>query len=106
MRQPDTIKVSWDQLDSNQSGGTWALSVSVVPNKGTFGAEYNLIYAIDEFKKKIEVSLDATVTDHAQRLHDLFEQCLQGAAATKWTAVLDQFPVSTCTDITFKEAQK
>eukprot|EP00957_Ditylum_brightwellii_P152088 11579774-Ditylum_brightwellii.AAC.1 len=33
MRQPDTIKVSWDQLDSNQSGGTWALSVSVVTNK-------------------------------------------------------------------------
>eukprot|EP00957_Ditylum_brightwellii_P167877 12779164-Ditylum_brightwellii.AAC.1 len=44
--------------------------------------------------------------DHAKRLHNLFGQCFQGAAATKWTAVLDKFPVNTCTDITFKEAQK
>eukprot|EP00957_Ditylum_brightwellii_P011978 903381-Ditylum_brightwellii.AAC.1 len=51
MRQPDMIKVSYDQTDSNQSGGTWTLSVSVVPDKGTFGAEYNLIYMIKEFKK-------------------------------------------------------
>eukprot|EP00957_Ditylum_brightwellii_P025586 1933663-Ditylum_brightwellii.AAC.1 len=51
MRQPETIKVSWDQPDSNQSGGTWALSVSVVPDKGILGAEYSLIYTIGEFKK-------------------------------------------------------
>ena len=50
--------------------------------------------------------LDPTTADHLQRLHDLSGQCLQGAAATKWTAVLDKFPVATCTDITFKEAQK
>eukprot|EP00957_Ditylum_brightwellii_P031329 2374938-Ditylum_brightwellii.AAC.1 len=106
MRQPDMIKVSWDQPDSNQSGGTWALSVSVVPGKGILGAEYSLIYMIEEFKKKIEVRLDAIITDHAQRLHNLFGQCLQGAASTKWTAVLDQFQVTTCTNITFKEAQK
>eukprot|EP00957_Ditylum_brightwellii_P154348 11745283-Ditylum_brightwellii.AAC.1 len=73
-------------------GGTQALIVSVV--------------TIEEFKKKIVVHLDATAADHAQRLHDLLGQCLHGAAATKWTAMLDQFPVATCTDITFKEAQK
>eukprot|EP00957_Ditylum_brightwellii_P123340 9404580-Ditylum_brightwellii.AAC.1 len=50
--------------------------------------------------------LDPTAADHLQRLHDLFGQCLQGAATTKWTAVLDKFPVATGTDITFKEAQK
>eukprot|EP00957_Ditylum_brightwellii_P051923 3938746-Ditylum_brightwellii.AAC.1 len=44
--------------------------------------------------------------DHAQRLHNLFGQYLQGAAATKWTAVLDQLPVATRTNITFKEPQK
>eukprot|EP00957_Ditylum_brightwellii_P074220 5639445-Ditylum_brightwellii.AAC.1 len=44
--------------------------------------------------------------DHTQRLHNLFGQCLQGTAATKWTAMLDQFPVANCTGITFKEAQK
>eukprot|EP00957_Ditylum_brightwellii_P129380 9869802-Ditylum_brightwellii.AAC.1 len=86
MRQPDTIKVSWDQPDSNQSGETQALSVSVVPDKGIFGAGYSLIYTIEEFKKKMKVRLDTTATDHAQRLHNLFGQCLQGAAATKWTA--------------------
>eukprot|EP00957_Ditylum_brightwellii_P151410 11530252-Ditylum_brightwellii.AAC.1 len=31
-------------------------------------------------------------------------KCLQGAAATKWTAVLNPFPITTCTNITFKEA--
>eukprot|EP00957_Ditylum_brightwellii_P101497 7734581-Ditylum_brightwellii.AAC.1 len=106
MRQPDMIKVSWDQLDSNQSGGTQALSISVVPNKGIVGAEYSIICTIEEFKKKIKVCLDATATNYAQRLHNLFWQCLQGATATKWTAVLDQFPVAACTDTTFKEAQK
>ena len=58
MRQPDMIKVSWDQPDSNQSGGTQALSVSVVPNKGIFGAEYSLIYMIKEFRKKIVACLN------------------------------------------------
>eukprot|EP00957_Ditylum_brightwellii_P067048 5089752-Ditylum_brightwellii.AAC.1 len=33
MRQPNTIKVSWNQLDSNLTGGTRALTVSVVPDK-------------------------------------------------------------------------
>ena len=106
MQQLDTIEVSWDQLDSNQNGGTQAFSGSVVPNKGIFGAEYSLIYTLKEFKKKIEVCLDNTTTYHAKRLHNLFGQCLQGAAATKWTAMLDQFPVATHTNITFKEAQK
>eukprot|EP00957_Ditylum_brightwellii_P140873 10731094-Ditylum_brightwellii.AAC.1 len=104
--QPDMIKVSWDQPDSNQSGGTRALSVSGVPDKGILGAEYNLIYTIEEFKKKIKVHLDATTADHAKRLHNLFGQCLQGAVATKWTAVLNKLPVTTCVDITFKETQK
>eukprot|EP00957_Ditylum_brightwellii_P030380 2301102-Ditylum_brightwellii.AAC.1 len=89
MRQPDTIKVLWDQLDSNQTGGMRALTVSVVPDKGIFGAEYSLIYTIKEFRKKIVPRLDHTATDHPQKLHNLFDQCLQGAAATKWTAVLD-----------------
>eukprot|EP00957_Ditylum_brightwellii_P109492 8350713-Ditylum_brightwellii.AAC.1 len=63
-----------------------ALTVSVVPDKGIFGAEYSLIYTIEAFRKKIVSCLDLTATDHPQRLHDLFGQCLQGAAATKWTA--------------------
>eukprot|EP00957_Ditylum_brightwellii_P118592 9044508-Ditylum_brightwellii.AAC.1 len=58
---------------------------------------------IEEFKKKVEVCLDTTAADCAQLLHDLFGQCLQGAAATKWAAVLDQFPIVPCTNITFKE---
>eukprot|EP00957_Ditylum_brightwellii_P031181 2363040-Ditylum_brightwellii.AAC.1 len=33
MRQPDTIKVLWDQPDSNRMGGTRVLTVSVVPDK-------------------------------------------------------------------------
>eukprot|EP00957_Ditylum_brightwellii_P189440 14419314-Ditylum_brightwellii.AAC.1 len=106
MRQPDTIKISWDQLDSNKSGGTWALSVSSVPNKGIFGAEYSLIYTIDKFKKKVEVLHDNTSIEYVKRLHNLFGQCLQGAVTTRWTAVLDTFPVATGTDITFKEALK
>eukprot|EP00957_Ditylum_brightwellii_P012087 913414-Ditylum_brightwellii.AAC.1 len=52
MQRPDAIKVSWDQPDSNQSGGTQALTISVVPEKGIFGAEYSLIYTIEEFTKK------------------------------------------------------
>eukprot|EP00957_Ditylum_brightwellii_P046650 3540579-Ditylum_brightwellii.AAC.1 len=106
MRKPDTIKVSWDQLDSNQTGGTQALTMSIVPNKGIFGAEYSLIYTIEEFCEKIMACLDSTAADHPQRLHDLFGQCLQGAAATKWIAVMDRFPVAMRTNITFKEAQK
>eukprot|EP00957_Ditylum_brightwellii_P135294 10316725-Ditylum_brightwellii.AAC.1 len=70
MRQPDTIKVSWDQPNNNQSGRTRALSISVVTNKGILRAEYSLIYTIKEFKKKMEVHLDATAMDHAKRLHD------------------------------------
>eukprot|EP00957_Ditylum_brightwellii_P016595 1247334-Ditylum_brightwellii.AAC.1 len=61
MRQPDTIKVSWDQHNCAMSGRTRALSVSVV-------AEYNFIYMIKE--KKIMVCLDDTVKDHPKRLHD------------------------------------
>eukprot|EP00957_Ditylum_brightwellii_P045132 3422007-Ditylum_brightwellii.AAC.1 len=106
MRQPDMIKVLWDQPDSNRTGGTQVLTVSVVSDKGIFGAEYSLIYTIKEFRKKIVPCLDPTATDHLQRLHNLFGQCLQGAAATKWSAVLDKFPVATRTNITFKEAQK
>eukprot|EP00957_Ditylum_brightwellii_P178976 13633784-Ditylum_brightwellii.AAC.1 len=33
MMQPDTIKASWDQPDSNRTGGTRALTVSIVPDK-------------------------------------------------------------------------
>eukprot|EP00957_Ditylum_brightwellii_P129802 9900904-Ditylum_brightwellii.AAC.1 len=33
MRQPDTVKISWYQPDSNQTGGTQVLSVSIVPDK-------------------------------------------------------------------------
>eukprot|EP00957_Ditylum_brightwellii_P148144 11279168-Ditylum_brightwellii.AAC.1 len=97
MRQPDTIKVSWDQPVSNQTGGTQALSVSVVLDKGIFGAGYSLIYTIEEFRKKFVACLDSTATDYLQRLHNLFSQCLQGAAANKWIAVLDKFPVVTWT---------
>eukprot|EP00957_Ditylum_brightwellii_P192480 14654817-Ditylum_brightwellii.AAC.1 len=66
-----------------------------MPDKGIWGAEYILIYTIDKSKKKIEGCLDNMATDYAKRLHNLFRQCLQGAAATKWTAVLDTFPVAT-----------
>eukprot|EP00957_Ditylum_brightwellii_P098178 7480140-Ditylum_brightwellii.AAC.1 len=52
MRQPNTIMSSQDQLDSNRSGGTQALSVSVAPDKGIFGAEHKLIYTNEKFKKK------------------------------------------------------
>eukprot|EP00957_Ditylum_brightwellii_P196640 14982470-Ditylum_brightwellii.AAC.1 len=106
IRQPDTFKVSWDQPDSNQTGGMRVLTMSVVPNKGIFGAEYSLIYTIKESRKKIVAHLDPTAADHPQRLHNLFGQCLQGAVATKWITALDKFPVATCTAITFKEAQK
>eukprot|EP00957_Ditylum_brightwellii_P033546 2542945-Ditylum_brightwellii.AAC.1 len=106
MRQPGTIKVSWDQPYSNQSGGAWALSVSVVPDKGILGAEYSLIYMVDQLKKKIEVHLDNTTKDHAKRLHNLVEQFLQEAAATIWTAILDTLPAATQTNIMLKEAFK
>eukprot|EP00957_Ditylum_brightwellii_P093947 7154114-Ditylum_brightwellii.AAC.1 len=106
MKQPDTIKVSWDQLDSNQTEGTQMLTVSVVPDKGIFMSEYSLIYTIEEFRKKIVAHLDPITTDHPQRLHNLFGQYLQGAVATKWPTILDKFPVVTRTNITFKEAQK
>eukprot|EP00957_Ditylum_brightwellii_P022556 1701751-Ditylum_brightwellii.AAC.1 len=106
MRQPDTIKVLWDQPDSNQTRGTQALTVSFMPDKGTFWAEYSLIYTIKEFRKKIVACLHPTAADHPKRLHNLFDQCLQGAAATKWIAVMDKFPVAMRTNITFKEAQK
>eukprot|EP00957_Ditylum_brightwellii_P107597 8209020-Ditylum_brightwellii.AAC.1 len=72
MRQPDTIKVSWDQPDSNWTGGTRVLTVSIVRDKGIFGAEYSLIYTIKEFRKKIVPRLDLTAAVHPQRLHNLF----------------------------------
>eukprot|EP00957_Ditylum_brightwellii_P045025 3415750-Ditylum_brightwellii.AAC.1 len=53
VRQLNTIKVLWDQPYSNQTGGTWALTVNVMPDKGIFGAEYSLIYTIEEFRKKM-----------------------------------------------------
>eukprot|EP00957_Ditylum_brightwellii_P061326 4654921-Ditylum_brightwellii.AAC.1 len=34
MRKPDMIKVSWDQLDSNWTGGMRALTVSIMPDNG------------------------------------------------------------------------
>eukprot|EP00957_Ditylum_brightwellii_P095096 7242566-Ditylum_brightwellii.AAC.1 len=61
---------------------------------------------IKEFRKKIVPRLGPTAVDHLQRLHNLFGQCLQGAVATKYTAVLDKFPVATYTNTNFKEAQK
>eukprot|EP00957_Ditylum_brightwellii_P150783 11480885-Ditylum_brightwellii.AAC.1 len=66
MRQPDTIKVSCDQPDSNQTGGTRVLTVRDVPDKGIFGAEYSLIYTIEEFRKKIVPHLDPTAADLAE----------------------------------------
>eukprot|EP00957_Ditylum_brightwellii_P031144 2359908-Ditylum_brightwellii.AAC.1 len=44
--------------------------------------------------------------DNAKRLQNLFGQCLQGAVANKWTAMMDKFLVITCTNITFKEGLK
>eukprot|EP00957_Ditylum_brightwellii_P019135 1441569-Ditylum_brightwellii.AAC.1 len=70
MRQPDTIKILWDHPDSNWTGGTRALTVSAVPDKGIFGAEYSLIYTVEEFRKKIMPRLDPTAADHPQRLHN------------------------------------
>eukprot|EP00957_Ditylum_brightwellii_P052183 3956419-Ditylum_brightwellii.AAC.1 len=41
-----------------------------MPTKGIFKAEYSLIYILDKFKKKIEVHLDNTYTDHVKKLQD------------------------------------
>eukprot|EP00957_Ditylum_brightwellii_P063466 4817592-Ditylum_brightwellii.AAC.1 len=43
---------------------------------------------------------------HSKRLHNLFGQCLQGSTTTKWTAVLDTFPVASQMAVTFKETLK
>ena len=91
LKQPETTKVTWDQLDSasQRNNRTRDMSANIVPDKGIFGAEYALI-----------------CPDYVSHLHDLFRQCLQGEASTKWTSALDSYPVSDCTVDSFKLAIK
>ena len=95
LKQPDTIKVTWDQPDGGRAGSTRGITAYVVPDKGIFGAEYSLIYTIPDFKQKVVARLDTTQADHGNRLFDLFGQCLQGPAATKWKSILDVYPDET-----------
>eukprot|EP00957_Ditylum_brightwellii_P010050 758243-Ditylum_brightwellii.AAC.1 len=78
MMLSDTIKVSWDQPDSARSG----------------------------FKKKIKVHLDNSAMDHPKKLHGLFGQHLHRAVATKWTAMVNTFPMASQMAITFQVALK
>eukprot|EP00957_Ditylum_brightwellii_P111130 8473764-Ditylum_brightwellii.AAC.1 len=52
----------------------------------------------------MEVCMDDTATDHSKMMHNLFAQFLQGAAATKWTAVFNNFPLASQTAITSEAA--
>eukprot|EP00957_Ditylum_brightwellii_P117999 8999837-Ditylum_brightwellii.AAC.1 len=88
------IKVSWDQPYSDQS--ELRLYLLVLCLAGVF-LELNTASAT-QLRLSRRRSKSAWMPPP--------RTCLQGAASTKWTAVLDQFPVATCTNITFKEAQK
>eukprot|EP00957_Ditylum_brightwellii_P014606 1100767-Ditylum_brightwellii.AAC.1 len=104
-RQLDTIKFFSDQPNSAMSGGTQALSISIVPSKGIWGRIQPHLHN-QGIQEKIMVCLNDTATDHPKRLHDLFSQYLQGAAANIWTAVLNTVPVASQMAITLKAATK
>ena len=108
LKQPETTKVTWDQPDSasQRTARTRDMSANIVPDKGIFGAEYAIIHTIPDFEKKIKARLDSTGPDFVRQLHDLFGQCLQGEASTKWTSVLDRYPIGNRTVDTFKLAIK
>ena len=43
MKQPETIKVTWEMPDGARCGGrTRDVSANIVPDKGVFGPEYAL----------------------------------------------------------------
>mmetsp|Transcript_5824 Transcript_5824/g.9968 ORF Transcript_5824/g.9968 Transcript_5824/m.9968 type:complete len:570 (+) Transcript_5824:162-1871(+) len=104
LKQPETVRVRWDKEAAD--GKTREVSADVVPDKGSFGAEFALIYTIPEFESKIRLRLDKAAKDYVPKIHDLFGRCLQGKASTKWNKVLKRYPVVDRTEDTFKSAQQ
>lgn len=108
LRQPDRIKVKFDIPDGGvtRQAGTREATAEITPDKGLFGAEYALVFTIPEFEKKIRARLDSTAADFAEKLFDIFGDCLQGKALVKWKDVLStkHMPVADRTELTFVEA--
>ena len=108
LRQPDRIKVKFDIPDGGvtRQARTREATAEITPDKGLFGAEYALVFTIPEFEKKIRARLDSTAADFAEKLFNIFGDCLQGKALVKWKDVLStkHMPVADRTELTFAEA--
>ena len=103
LKQPKTVCVRWDR---ENFGKTREVTVDVIQDKGSFGAEFVLIYTIPEFESKIKLCLNKPAKDYVAKIHDIFGLCLQGKASMKWSKVLKRYPVVDRTVDTFKSAQE
>ena len=81
MSQPPTIKILWSTSNGRE------MSCEVTPDKSLFGPEYALAYTIPDFEKKLLIRWEKDHKDDPEYMNkkfDLFRNCLQGTAVTKW----------------------
>eukprot|EP00957_Ditylum_brightwellii_P132296 10087853-Ditylum_brightwellii.AAC.1 len=64
LKQPETTCIHFDVPDTAQGNHTREVSANIVPDKGLFGAEFALLYAFPEFKKRIKACLLSTANDY------------------------------------------
>ena len=95
LRQPDTTRIKFytNETGVNSRGRIREISADIVPDKGLYGPEYAMIFTIPQFRDKVITRLDPADPKFVSQLFTLFGQCLQGLAASKWTAVLVNHPV-------------
>ena len=104
LKQTKTFRIRWDKTTTD--GKTREVSTDIDPDKGLFRAEFALIRTIPDFESKIRLCVDATLSDYMVRLYDLFGCCVQGKTSTKWSKVLEKYPVTDRTETTCKSAQQ
>ena len=108
LKQPETTRIKWDRgrARAGAPASRTEISADVVPDKAMLGPEFALIYTIPDFESKIKGRMDATDEDYGKQLFELFGQCLQHKAKTKWDEVLRNFPKNERSEDTLKEAIK
>ena len=107
LKQPETIRIKWDRAQSNgRSPRNPEASADIVPDKAMLGPEYALIYTIPDFESKIKGRMDSADANYGKQLFQLFGQCLQHKAKTKWDEVVRDYPDSERSETTLKEAIK
>ena len=93
LKQPETIKVKWDRSQSNgHSTRNPEATADIVPDKAMLELEYALIYTIPDFESKIKGRMDSSDANYGKLLFQLFWQCLQHKAKTKWHEVVRDYP--------------